>query len=443
MYRGGTCDAWCVSVPRIVSGFMLASLATLGPACEPSQELLVDDPSRYIGDVSYRRAVLERDLTAHENDYARDRLALYGLEGEGWELLPEVDPKSRALHEEDLQGVAQGGWPALGEQAASLAPAAAPTSEAEWIALGERVFFDYPLHADPVYEALVRIPGGVDEAGFLRAGQTVVGLRVFEDDHGSVRIGPSCAQCHASYDERGVVTGVLANRAMDIGAARLLVMGLEPGELPEEIDSTAVTDLDKLGPGRTDVLADGEFNPFAIPDFGGLGDMPFLQHNANWQHSGTATLAIRCETLFITSSGEQSRIPRVLSWALATYLRSLPPPPPLDAVPAAEAQRGREVFAAQGCAGCHAPPLYTSSAPISIEVIGTDPAALESPARRTGEVRVPSLRGVGRTAPYLHHGAIPDLEGMFDPERVEPGHRFGLDLGGPDRAALIAFLRSI
>jgi hypothetical protein len=239
------------------------------------------------------------------------------------------------------------------------------------------------------------------------------------------------------------MSGVLSNRAMNVGAARLLSLGLSPGELPPEIDSTSLQDLDRLGPGRNDVLADGVFNPFAIPDFGGIVDVPYLQHNANWVHEGAATLAIRCETLFITSSGERSRIPRVLSWALSMYFRSLPAPPPLDATPMPEAARGEEVFEASGCSACHTAPLYTSDRQVTLDMIGTDRAAGDSPSRRTGYMRIPSLRGVGRAAPYLHHGAIDSLEEMFDPDRDEPGHPFGLDLPADDREALIAFLRSI
>jgi hypothetical protein len=50
---------------------------------------------------------------------------------------------------------------------------------------------------------------------------------------------------------------------------------------------------------------------------------------------------------------------------------------------------------------------------------------------------------VGRTAPYLHHGVIDDLEEFFDPGREAPGHPWGLELGASEREQLIAFLRSI
>jgi len=420
---------------------LLISLSACAPADLP---LLSDDPQRYIYDVDYRRGILERDLTARDNEYAEARLELYAIEGEGWDALPERDPLARPLRVSELEGL-QSGEPfkmADGE-GERLTPDTLPSSDEQWVALGRRVFFEYPFRADPVYETIARMPNALTEVGFLAAGDSVVGMAVFLDESGKARLGPTCAQCHSSADEAGVISPVLANRQMDIGAARLFAMGITPEELPSEIDSTVIADLHRLGPGRTDVLNDGQFNPFAIPDFGGIADFPSLQHNANWVNRGVATLAVRCETLFITASGEQARIPRSLSWALAMYLRSLPPPSPLDAVPEAEAERGEEVFASEGCVSCHAPPLFTSDRKVTIEEVGTDPAALSSVSRGTGQVRIPSLRGVGRTAPYFHHGAIADLETLFDPEREEQGHSFGLSLPAADRSALIAFLRSI
>ena len=96
-----------------------------------------------------------------------------------------------------------------------------------------------------------------------------------------------------------------------------------------------------------------------------------------------------------------------------------------------------------GCDGCHTPPLFTSDRQVPLEEVGTDPEAGESAVRYSGHYRIPSLRGVGRTAPYLHHGAFESLEAMFDPERTEPGHTFGLELEEAERADLIAYLRTI
>ena len=412
----------------------------------PGEIDLADDPVAYIADAPYRRAILERDLTTTTNRYAEQRLDRYGLGAAGWDLLPAVDRPSRPLTQDDLDGLVSGAPLAVGTGLTTLVPDALPETEEEWIALGRRVFFEYPLRSDATYTALAGLEGALDATGWLRDdGGAVVGLRVFEDDAGQPRIGNTCAQCHASRGGRAQpeLDGVLSNRGMNVGAARLLVLGLTPGDLPPELESTSTGDLDRLGPGRGDVLSDGQFNPYAFPDFGGLGQMPYLHHNANWHHRQVATLAVRCETLFITSSAERSRIPRVLSWALAVWQRSLPAPEPLEE-PGPDAGRGAEVFEDAGCSGCHVPPLYTSDREVTVEAVGTDPSAGLSPVRRSGHYRIPSLRGVGRTGPYLHDGRFERLEDLFTPKRSRDlGHPWGLDLPDDDRAALLAFLRSI
>ena len=406
-----------------------------------------DDPAAYVADLAYGRAVLERDLTSLSNDYAQRRLSRYGLAAVGWALLPERDVPSRPLTDADVAAALAGEPFPDGGELSALTPDQLPTSEEAWIELGRRVFFEYPLREEATYSALLTMEGALDEVGFLRDGEAWVGLRIFDDGDGLV-VGNTCAQCHASADpETGELSARLANREMDVGAARLLAAGLTPGDLPPELDSTTAADWDRLGPGRTDVLPDNRFDPYAFPDMGGIADLPYLHHNGNWRHRGVATLAVRCETLFITSNSERTRIPRVLAWALAVYYRSLEAPPPLyagDGIPP-EAERGAEVFEEVGCDECHVPPLYTSDREVRVAEIGTDPLAGDSPSRRTGHYRIPSLRGVSHTAPYLHHGAFDDLEQMFEPGREvdEPGHTFGLDLEDADRAALIAFLRTL
>ena len=56
-------------------------------------------------------------------------------------------------------------------------------------------------------------------------------------------------------------------------------------------------------------------------------------------------------------------------WALATYLRSLPAPPPLDE-PSEASRRGEQVFAREGCDTCHTPPLYTSDTRVPLDELG-------------------------------------------------------------------------
>jgi mono/diheme cytochrome c family protein len=438
---------WCVPGAADVLPRFACLLALLLAGCaEERPDLdLADDAGRYVGDVDYRRGVLERDLHLTENDYAQRRLDLYALEGEGWDALPERDRPTRLLSTDDTDLLEEGSLDDLDlAEVAPFGPTDWPTHQEAWIDLGRDVIARYPLRADPVYEALAGIPGGLERAGFFTRGDgTWVGLAVFEDEVGQTRIGPTCGQCHCSIDRYGVPSPTVANKEMDLGAAWLLARGFDPDEPPDDVEGTPMEAHYALGPGRADVLSDSVFNPFAYPDLGGLADMPYLQQNANWIHGGLATVAIRAETLFITSNSQRSRIPRELSWAAGAFFRSFGPPEPLTTQPGPAVDAGAQIFEDTGCGACHTPPLYTSDRLVTIEEVGTDPDAGTSRARYTGYYRIPSLRGVSRTAPYLHHGAVRTLDELLSPDRDEPGHRYGTDLDEQERADLVAFLRSI
>jgi len=398
---------------------------------------LDDDPDAYISSLRYRRGILERDLEYGDNTYGERRWENYGVRRSDWERLPERDLATLPLTPAAYAAAVQGNLEFDEATASSLVPDRVPATDAQWLALGERVFFEYPLRADPMWTAVVGIPGALEQVGAIQHPDgSFVGLRVLQVGS-EVAIGQTCASCHAG-DGLGEVSGSLSNRWLDVGQVSLLAGTVEP---LLELDTTSREHLADLGPGRNDVLGDGEFNPYAFADFGGIADIPRLQHNGNWQNRSIATLAVRCETLFLTSSGQRTRIPRVLSWALARYLRSLPPPPPVDE-PSESSSRGESIFEGR-CARCHTPPLYTSDRVVPLDEIGTDPSAALSPSRTSPGYRIPSLRGVGWTAPYLHHGVFADLEEMFDPEREEPGHEFGLDLDEAERADLLAFLRTL
>lgn len=118
----------------------------------------------------------------------------------------------------------------------------------------------------------------------------------------------------------------------------------------------------------------------------------------------------------------------------------------------AEEAAGRALFVAQGCAACHGGPHWTASAlpgPAGaldgdgngmvdgvLYDVGTGTAA---DVRGAGGFDVPSLLGVGLTAPYLHDGSAQTLEAL-----LAGGHPPGATPLAPrDRASLVAFLRSI
>lgn len=131
-------------------------------------------------------------------------------------------------------------------------------------------------------------------------------------------------------------------------------------------------------------------------------------------------------------------------------------------------QRGFAAFLTAGCDRCHSGPLLSddafhdvgvlpaegsldrrgrargleavASSPFSMAGVFNDgarePAPLSSPADE-GAWRTPSLRNVGRTAPYGHNGSHPTLESIVDL------HTPVGSLTSRDREDLFAFLRAL
>lgn len=93
--------------------------------------------------------------------------------------------------------------------------------------------------------------------------------------------------------------------------------------------------------------------------------------------------------------------------------------------------------------------------------VGTDPTLAMKTRRGTGYYKIPSLKGVWYRGPFEHNGSVATLEDWFNPARLKEdyvptgwpgagvkmravkGHPFGLNLSAADRAALIAFLKTL
>jgi len=164
-------------------------------------------------------------------------------------------------------------------------------------------------------------------------------------------------------------------------------------------------------------------------------------------------------------------------FAMALYIYSLKPPVNPNGSTELTA-RGEKVFTSQGCEQCHTPPLYTNNQLMPVEgfkvppdyrtryrisemSIATDPGLTLETRRGTGFYKVPSLKGLWYREMLGHSGYVKALEDWFDQKRQrqdyvptgfrrpgEPGfavtgHPYGLSLSGADRAALIAFLRTL
>jgi cytochrome c peroxidase len=103
---------------------------------------------------------------------------------------------------------------------------------------------------------------------------------------------------------------------------------------------------------------------------------------------------------------------------------------------------GLDVFAGKGrCARCHVPPVFGGSRPPDFTapvfaVLGVPDrpggSVVDSDRGRDGAFRVPTVRNVGRTAPYFHHGRYPTLEEVVDFYDRGGGRGVGLDVPNQD-----------
>ena len=228
-----------------------------------------------------------------------------------------------------------------------------------------------------------------------------------------------------------------------------------------------------------------------VPDLIGIKDRKYIDHTATHRLRGPAdvmryaALVSCCDSAdfgphrLLSDAQRQIayKIPDTLAFALAQYIFALEPPPnPNRGDPRAAA--GKLVFERQGCGSCHTPPLYTNNkltlatgftvspnhpnrADIMSVSVGTDPNLALKTRKGTGFYKVPSLKGVWYRGLMNHDGSVASLEEWFDPARLRddfvgegfkgykithravPGHAYGLTLPDQDKAALIAFLRTL
>lgn len=251
--------------------------------------------------------------------------------------------------------------------------------------------------------------------------------------------------------------------------------------------------LEAIPPGVCARQGSSPFYPVRIPDLIGLKDLKYLDASGLVRHrdagdlmryaalnQGGDRLALYGEFRPVgelPDPATESRYSDEQLYALTQYLYSLKPPPNPH-LSNRQTARGKSVFNRADCGTCHTTPLYTNNKLMPADgfevpdehlktndvlpmYIGTDPRLAVASRRGTGYYKVPSLRGLWYRGPLGHDGTVATLEDWFDPKRLEesyvptgfrghgvesravPGHPYGLYLSDEDRAAMIAFLRTL
>ena len=187
-------------------------------------------------------------------------------------------------------------------------------------------------------------------------------------------------------------------------------------------------------PGTMDVTADGISNPVRAADLRPLALQARMHHTGNLGNGRVARM-VRIETLIANHYHFERRPNREVVAAIALYLESL-----ADALPRPDpASEGGAAFRST-CAGCHRGPAMAGP-PVSVRVVGTDPAATIGSARATGGYRAPSLLGVCDRRAILHDGSATGVRGLLGLEPSDhEGHPFGRDLDRHTREAIAGFL---
>ncbi len=401
-------------------------------------------------------------------------------------------------------------------------------SEKDWIATGRRVFdeLDVPIlrSDDPRAISYLQDRQAIkrDEVKITKDG-IIPGLRWVVEKNGAVKLTLSeCASCHTRLmDDGSIIRGAQGNpnfgsQIMGIlleGFARLneklgvslnqsAYSGYAVPWLEDDIHKRLQT-MSEEEIGKVDgVPLPGTFARFngspyyitKIPDLIGVKDRRYLDHTGTHLNRGPEDIARYGALVAYADDGAigqykfltNEQRPLLLRFsdealfALGKYIYALEPPSNPNK-PSALAARGKKIFAREGCASCHTPPLYTNNTLMPVDGftpptgdtqtarlhifkgmrIGTDPNLALKTRKGTGYYKVPSLKGLWYRGLIEHSGSIASLEDWFDKKRLRddyvpsgwkgpgmttravPGHEFGLELSVDDKRALIAFLKTL
>ncbi len=401
-------------------------------------------------------------------------------------------------------------------------------TEKDWLEAGGRVFdeLDVPIVRtdDPRVFSYLKDREAIKQDGMKITREGIIpGIRWVVEKSGALKLTLSeCAACHTRVmDDGTLIRGAQGNLNLGSQIAGLLVEGFAKfneqlgisinqaeynsygvpwlkDDVHERFKTMSEEEIGQVdGPPFTSTFPRFNGSPYyitKIPDLIGIKDRRYLDHTGTHLNRGPEDIARYAALVSFADDGaigqykffteEQRRLPLRFSdealYALGKFIYALTPPPNPNR-PNALTARGKKVFAREGCATCHTPPLYTNNTLMPVDGftlakddpktaqlhifsglrLGTDPALALKTRKGTGYYKVPSLKGLWYRTLLEHSGSIASLEDWFDKQRLSEdyvpsgwkgpgvtrravkGHEFGLELSAEDKRALIAFLKTL
>lgn len=259
----------------------------------------------------------------------------------------------------------------------------------------------------------------------------------------------SCATCHsiprAFTDNKSVSTGISGNKGTR--------------HSPTIINAAYQTHL--FWDGRAASLEEQSKGPIGNPKEMTLADNV---HDAHRQCQERVQKIKGYRVLFKEIFGNDEVTIDDIAKAIATFERTiLSGNSPYDRYMAgdktamtAEQIQGFQVFKRTNCTLCHSGPNFTNGLFMNIGVGMDEPNpdlgryVVTKNERDRGSFKVPTLREISKTFPYMHNGSLPTLEavveyydkgGIRNPN-LHPSMR-PLHLSKEDKAALVAFMNAL
>ncbi|MCF6354443.1 MAG: cytochrome-c peroxidase [Candidatus Polarisedimenticolaceae bacterium] len=299
----------------------------------------------------------------------------------------------------------------------------------------------YTLHADRQNPALVNSEEPIrplPESTALNPQKVTLGARLFRDPRLSRDNTISCQSCH-DLDSNGA-----DNQPLSVG-----INGHKGATNTPTVFNSSFN-FRQLWDGRAESLEEQIDGPIANPD----------EMGSSWVEITGKLQKVPDYIRAFASIYPAGLTPESIKDAIATFERSLTVPAPFDRflsgelhAISAQAEKGYRLFKSYGCIACHQGMnvggnmfqnfgLFGDYFEERGEVKQADLGRYNVTGREIDRHRfkVPSLRNVAVTAPYLHDGSIETLEETI---RVMGRYQLGTALPVEDVGDIMAFLESL